>query len=287
MNFDLGVLQTFVAAIDLNGFGKAAERLHRTPGAVSQQLKALEEKVGAPLFRKVGRRQVLTETGELLAGFARRLLQLNDEAVIALRGAHLDGEVRFGMPQDFADSALPQALARFARAQPGVRLDISVDRSATLLAHLARGDLDIAIAFGEVGGMEEPVARLPIVWLACPDLVLPDDEPVPLLVMSSPCAFRQAAIDALDRVKRPWRIVLSSGSVSAIWAAANAGLGVTARAAVHVPPNVVVANSRLKLPTLGNISLHVRRSAGHPNPAADHLRALIEEEVRRQVQKQI
>jgi DNA-binding transcriptional LysR family regulator len=279
MKFDLVALKTLVTAVDLNGFGKAAERLHRTPGAVSQQLKALEEKVGTPLFRKVGRQQVLTEAGELLVGFARRLLQLNDEAAIALRGVHLDGEVRFGMPQDFADSGLPQALARFARVQPGVRLDIAVDRSATLLAGLARGDLDLAIAFGDVSGIEKPLARLPIRWLAHPDLILPAGKPVPLLVMGPPCDFRQAAIDALDRAKRPWRIVMSSGSVSAIWAAAQAGLGVTARAAVHVPADVVVS-PRLKLPALGKIPLHLRRSASRSNAAADHLHSLVDEVVR-------
>lgn len=285
MLFDLPTLQTLVTAVDLNGFGKAAKRLHRTPGAVSQQLKALEEKVGAPLFRKVGRQQELTETGEILVAFARRLLQLNDEAAIALRGVHLDGEVRFGMPQDFADSGLPTTLAQFARAQRRVRFDIAVDRSAALLADLARGKLDLALAFGNLAGADKPLALLPIRWLAHPELVLQPDEPLPLLLMAAPCDFRDAAIAALDRAKRPWRVALSSGSVSAIWAAAQAGLGVTARATVHVPPGLAVASARWKLPALGKIALHLRRAGGRQNAAADHLQSVVDAVVREQLRK--
>ncbi|TDR46585.1 DNA-binding transcriptional LysR family regulator [Tahibacter aquaticus] len=280
MILDLAALQTLVAAIDLNGFGKAAEHLHRTPGAVSQQLKALEEKVGAPLFRKVGRQQVPTDAGEVLLAFARRLLQLNDEAALALRGLHLDGEVRFGMPQDFADSGLPQTLATFARAHAAVRIDISVDRSATLQTQLARGALDLVLAFGESADPTPPLARLPVRWFAHPEFTLQRGQPVPLLLLGNPCAFRQAAIDALDKARRPWRIALSSGSVSAIWAAAAAGLGVTARADVHIPDGLTCVDKAFKLPRLGNIALQLSQNRSRTNAAADHLRELVQEAVR-------
>jgi DNA-binding transcriptional LysR family regulator len=278
MIFDLSTLQTLIAAVDLNGFGKAAERLHRTPGAVSQQLKALEEKVGAPLFRKVGRQQELTETGEVLVAFARRLLQLNDEAALAVRGIHLAGEVRFGMPQDFADSGLPQTLAQFSRAHPAVRIDITVDRSATLLTQLARGALDLVLAFGDASGT--PLARLPVHWFAHPDFTVPRGETLPLLLLGHPCTFRQATIDALDRKQRPWRLALTSGSVSALWAAAEAGLGITARAAVHVPAGLRVVDKSFRLPSLGKIALHLHQNPKRPNAAAAHLRGLVEQVVR-------
>lgn len=281
MIFDLITLQTLITAVDLNGFGKAAERLHRTPGAVSQQLKALEEKVGAPLFRKVGRQQELTETGEVLVTFARRLLQLNDEAALAVRGIHLAGEVRFGMPQDFADSSLPQTLAQFGRAHPAVRIDITVDRSATLLAQLARGALDLVLAFGDAPGT--PLARLPVRWFAHPDFTLQRGQTVPLLLLGQPCAFRQAATSTLDRTKRPWRLALTSGSVSALWAAAEAGLGVTARAGVHVPAGLSIVDKALKLPSLGKIALHLHRNPKRPNAAAAHLQELVEQVVRKRL----
>ncbi|MEO8673389.1 MAG: LysR substrate-binding domain-containing protein [Tahibacter sp.] len=280
MILDLAALQTFVMAVDLDGFGKAAERLHRTPGAVSQQLKALEERLGTPLFRKTGRQQVLTDAGEVLVAFARRLLHLNDETVLALRNRHLDGEVRFGMTQDFADSALPHTLARFARAHGAVRLDITVERSAALLAQVSRGTLDLALAFDDmVDASRPPLARVPIRWFAPPGFAVPRGQPVPLLLLDQPCAFRRVAIEALDRAHRPWRIALTSASVSAIWAAVHAGLGITARAAVHVPAGIAAVDKAARLPALGKISLHLQQNRARRNPAADHLRSLVEEAI--------
>ena len=132
MLLDLSALRTLVVAVDLQGFGKAARQLHRTPGAISLQLRGLEERVGKPLFRKTGRTQALTEEGELLVGYARRLLALNDEAVLAVAASGLRGAVRFGMTQDFAESWLTEALGRFGRAHASLRLDLRVDRSERL-----------------------------------------------------------------------------------------------------------------------------------------------------------
>jgi DNA-binding transcriptional LysR family regulator len=281
MILDLAALQTLVAAVDLDGFGKAAERLHRSPGAVSLQMKALEERLGTPLFRKSGRRQALTDAGEVLLGFARRLLQLHDEALLALRRIDLDGDVSFGMPQDFADSWLPLTLAQFARAHPAVRIDITVDRNAALLAQLERGKLDLVLAFGEAAGATStPISRLPIHWLAHPHFKLPPEQPIPLLVLDAPCVFRQAATDALDKAKRPWRIVMKSASVSAVWAAAEAGLGVTARCAVHVPSALTMVGDTLKLPKLKKIALSLHQDHLRIKPAVDHLHALVEDVVK-------
>ncbi len=86
------VLRTFVIGTDLGSFAKAADRLGRSPSAVSLHLRKLEEQIGQPLVRKQGRGLVLTEAGETLMGYARRILDLNDEARLALGGlAKLEG----------------------------------------------------------------------------------------------------------------------------------------------------------------------------------------------------
>lgn len=284
MLLDFPALQTFVAAVDLGGFGKAAQRLHRTPGAISQQLKSLEDKVGQPLFRKAGRQQELTDAGELLLGFARRLLLLHDETLIALRGMHLDGQVRFGMPQDFADTGLPQTLAQFSRAHPAVRIDITIDRSNLLLEQIQGGGQDLVLVFADSGAAAaagaKPLAQLPIQWLAAPGFKRLAGEPIPLLLLEAPCVFRQSAIEALDKAGLPWRVALTSGSVSGIWAAAAAGLGLTARTAVHVPQGLAVADKSLKLPALKKVSLSLHQDSLRAQPVVDHLRALVEEAVR-------
>jgi DNA-binding transcriptional LysR family regulator len=280
MLFDLTALRTLVAAVDRGGFGKAARYLHRTPGAVSLQLRGLEERLGKALFKKSGRTQILTEEGELLVGYARRLLALNDEAFLAVAARGLQGAVRFGMTQDFAQGGLTRALSRFARAHPSLRLDLRVDRSERLAHAVQADELDLALAFSGLRGRGElPLVTMPVGWFAHPSLVLAAGDPVPLLVLDPPCGFRQSAIESLDRAGRAWRIVLSSGSVSALWAAAEAGLGVVPRAALHVPPGVEPANEGWGLPALPPTGIYLMdRGAGTPE-AADQLANVIRDVV--------
>lgn len=284
MLLDLALLQTLVFAVDLGGFGKAAAQLHRSPGAISLQIKALEEKLGCALFRKAGRQQVLTEAGDLLVGYARRMLEMNAEALLAVQGMHLAGEVRFGMPQDFADSWLAQALAQFARAYPAVRIAMTVDRSPVLLAALQAGELDLVLAFGEAGAQaSEVLTRLPVQWIASPQFRLRPDEAVPLLVLDQPCGFRQAASEVLDRARRPWRIALTSASVSGIWAAAQAGLGITPRSVAHIPPGLVALDDSHGLPRLRNVAVSLHGAGPGSDPAAAQLRSVVKEVVARQL----
>jgi DNA-binding transcriptional LysR family regulator len=280
MLFDLSALRTLVAAVDLGGFGKAAQRLNRTPGAVSLQLRGLEERIGKPLFRKSGRKHSLTEEGELLLSYARRLLALNDEALLAVTAAGLHGAVRFGMTQDFAATWLTEALARFGRAHPSLRVDLRVDRSQSLAAAILADELDLALAFsGLPGKSEPPLATLPVSWFAHPSLVLPPGQAVPLLVLDPPCTFRQAAIDALERAGLPWRIVLASGSVSALWAAAEAGLGVVPRIALQVPPRLSAMGAAQGLPRLPSAGVYLMDRRAHMPEAVRHLAQVIREVV--------
>lgn len=280
MIFDLAALRTFVTAVDLQGFGRAARHLHRTPGAVSLQLRSLEERIGKPLFRKVGRTQEMTESGERLLGYARRLLALNDEAALAMGSSALQGAVRFGMTQDFAAAWLTRALARFGRAHPSLRVDLRVDRSDPLVAAVLIDELDLALAFrGLPGRSEAPLATLPVSWFSHPSLELASADPVPLLVLDPPCGFRQSAIEALDRVGRPWRIVLASGSVSALWAAAEAGLGIVPRTSLHVPDALKPAPLAMGLPPLPPAGIHLMASGAQVSDAARHLAEVIREVV--------
>ncbi|MDQ9479786.1 LysR family transcriptional regulator, partial [Serratia marcescens] len=110
ITFDLEDLRSFVTGVELGSFAKAAERLGRSTSAVSAHLKKLEQQVGAPILRKAGRGMVMTEAGETLLGYARRLLELNDEAAAAVRGLDLQGTVRLGLQEDFGETFLPQVL---------------------------------------------------------------------------------------------------------------------------------------------------------------------------------
>jgi len=215
--FDIDVLRSFALGVELGSFAQAADRLNRSTSAVSAQLKKLEEQAGAPLLRKAGRGLALTETGETMLGYARRREDLNDEAAAAVRGVRLEGRVRLGLQEDFGEHLLPAVLGRFARAHPKLRVEARIARNAELMEGIARGSLDLALAWeaGADVAHAERIARLPMRWIGAAHLPVAErkgSEPLPLVLLDPPCLVRSAATAALDRAGISWRIAFSSAS---------------------------------------------------------------------------
>src|SRR5690606_28124441 len=142
---DLDQLQTFIAIADSGSFTKAADEVHRTQSAVSMQMRRLEERIGKELFVKEGRTNRLTENGERLLTYARRLVRLTREVLAAFDDAALGGSSRIGTPDDYADRFLPESMARFARSNPRVELSVTCEPTINLQEQIKRGQLDIAI----------------------------------------------------------------------------------------------------------------------------------------------
>lgn len=258
INLDMDVLRTLVTAQELGSFNRAADHIGRSQSAVSQQIRKLEQQVGEPLFHKQGRQLVLTDTGEMVLAYARRILDLNDEAVAAVRGRGAEGQVRFGVPADFAETWLPMVLGCFKHAHPAVRVEAVVDRNRRLLERLDKGELDLVLAIGSGTRSDANVlAPLPLVWIgvAASKSVWPPDGPIPLAMYEPPCFFRHRALAALDQAGLPWRIAFTSPSLHGLWAAVEAGLGVTLRTAIGLPATLRVLDSGL--PALAEPSLPV------------------------------
>lgn len=263
VNLDMDVLRTFVIGTDLGSFAKAADRLGRSPSAVSLHLRKLEDQIGQPLVRKQGRGLVLTEAGETLMGYARRILDLNDEARLALGAlAGLEGWVRVGVPQDFAETWLPSLLARFQRAHPKVRVEARVDRGAAMADAVGAGVLDLALTWGSMGKPDgQVVSERRLAWIAAADHRIVDGEPLPLVAFDAPCAFQSRATEALDAAGRRWRHAFSTSSLLGVWAAVRAGLGVTARTVDAIPSDLRELHSGdALLPDLGSLALVLHRS---------------------------
>jgi DNA-binding transcriptional LysR family regulator len=236
-NLDLDLLRTLAVARDAGGFGQAARQLGRTPSAISLQMQRLEQQAGHALWRKHGRTLALTQAGEMLLAYARRMLALNDECLHAMRGKSLAGSLRIGVPQDVGEESFPAVLARFARAHPSVHVEARVDRNVALLSALDQGMLDLALIVSREG--RERAAHLGEVameWVGGAHFSLPaKGTPLPLVLFAEPCVFRTAALDALDGAGLPWRVAFTSPSLSVLWAAVGAGLGITARTALGRP----------------------------------------------------
>lgn len=285
-NLDMDVLRTFVMGFELGSFARAADRLGRSQSAVSTQLRKLEDQIGTPLVQKSGRGLALTTAGEALLSYAKRLLELNDEAVETIRGADLEGWVRLGLPQDFADTFLPAVLGRFARAHPKVRVEVQVDRSAPLIDKTLKGELDIALVWGDGSAAPygERVAELAIAWIGRPEAGAVNElggEPLPLVAFEPPCSFRSAGIAALDEAGIPWRLVFTSPSLSGLWAAAEAGLGVTVRTTISMPRALAALDPHTSgLPVLPPMPLALHRAEAESRPAVKRLTDIVLETVR-------
>ena len=262
ISLDLDVLRSFVAGVEMGSFAMAAQRMNRSTSAISAQLKKLEEQAGQPLMRKAGRGLVLTPAGEVMLAYARRLLALNDEAVQAVQGSGLEqGWIRFGMQEDFGESLLPAILGQFSRAHPQFRLEVKVARNQQLLDGLAKGELDLVLAWdgGQPWPYQQQMGTLPLCWIdsKANPWPYPADSALPLLAFEAPCLMRAAACAALEQANLAWRQAFSSSSLSGIWAAVAAGLGVTVRTPVGVPDTLQL---RQDLPALPDIRLMLYRA---------------------------
>src|SRR5919205_1808477 len=121
-NLDPALLRAFVAVADTAGMTSAANVLHLTQAAVSQQIKRLEETFGCELFERDRRGLRLTAAGERLLGRAKRMLAINDEIWAEMTTPDFSGEVRIGIPGDVVQAYLPPVLRRYARFYPHVRI---------------------------------------------------------------------------------------------------------------------------------------------------------------------
>ncbi|RJF91926.1 LysR substrate-binding domain-containing protein [Noviherbaspirillum saxi] len=284
VNFDLDALRSFATGIELGSFAKAADRAGRSASAVSAQLKKLEEQAGRPLLQKSGRGMVLTNAGEILLSYARRMLSLNDEAALAIAGHEIEGSVRLGLQEDFSEHLLPAVLGEFARSHPGVRIEVRVARNAELLAGIVDGHLDLALAW-HTGANTLHMSILgsyPLRWIGPADTAGPawpgPSALLPLVTFESPCQLRTAATQALDGAAIPWRIVYSSPSLSGVWAAITAGLGVTVRTEFGLPATLTpLLPSAAGLPELPSIGLALHRSQAELTPASWRLHEVIKE----------
>jgi len=239
-NLDIDLVRTFVTIAGVGNFTRAADILRRQQSTISLQVKRLEDSLGQKLIDRNPRLVRLTSEGEIFLGYARRLLDLNDEVVARASEPHMHGIVRLGAPEDFATRHLSGVLARFAQAYPAVALEVTCDLTLHLLDKFRKGALDLALIKrdrqAQAGGIL--VWREPLVWVRAERDFWASEPALPLVVSPTPCVYRKRATDALDRAKRKWRVAYTCGSLAGSLAAVRAGLGVTVLPKDMVPPDL-------------------------------------------------
>jgi DNA-binding transcriptional LysR family regulator len=282
---DIDLLRSFVSVVDAGGFTRAGERVHRTQSTVSQQIRRLEEALGRELLHRNGRQATPTEEGERLLSYARRILALAEEARDVVARPAGEGVVRLGIPEDFAAYRLPVLLSQFARARPGLRLDVRCGLSVRLARDLERGELDLALFKRDAGegrargdAIAKAVATWPerLHWVASRRHALDANGSVPLAVFEQGCLYRNRAIHALEAAERAWHIVYTSPNLLGIQAAVSAGLGVSILADVAILADHRVLGRQDGFPPIENTELALVAAPGAP-PATRRLADLLAE----------
>jgi DNA-binding transcriptional LysR family regulator len=265
VNFDIDCLRSFLVVADTMSFSRAAESVGRSQSTVSQQIAKLETQIGKGLLtRRKGRVLELTSEGGKLLQYARRILQLNDEAYASMSDDVLTGFVRLGVPLDFFGRDFTTWLARFKSKHPMVGLEIEANQSENLMKRSARGEFDLAFFKQETGAKYGTVAlREQLVWVSGPNYVPDSRDSVPLILFPEGCAYRRVAVVALKEHKRPWHLSFVSPSFELLKSAAVEGMGITVLAKALVAPPLRVVKHGLRLPQLPSVELvysHGRRS---------------------------
>ncbi|XCY72751.1 LysR family transcriptional regulator [Pseudomonas sp. CBR-F] len=269
-SIDTEVLRTFVAIADQGGFTRAGEQVNRTQSAVSMQMKRLEEDVlQRKLFERDGRQVRLTPEGQVLLGYARRILKLHSEVFNTLREPHMVGLVRIGTPDDYVMRYLPGILKRFSKAYPLIQIEMHCESSPILMQ---RRDLALTVISREPGNeMGELLRNERMVWVAAPCFCLDDHSALPLAISGMDSFCTQWTRAALDAIGRDYRLAYHSSNGAAIQAVVSAGLAVTVSMESLVTEDLRVLGSEEGFPPLPSVNLRLLRNPGMTSPITECL----------------
>ncbi len=291
---DPDALRSFVLIAEGRSFTQAAALVGRTQSAVSMQVKRLEEALGHPvLARSKGGAVELTAHGQYLLTRARGILALGDEVMATFHGPLLAGTLRLGTPDDYALSHVPPILTRFAETHPAVQVDVMCMPSEELIRRLKAGELDLALVsegHETAGWPTVPLWRGPLVWVTSTRHSPHRQDPLPLALADrdryraatgKDCEWAGAALAALEKAGRRYRIAYTSASQIGTQVPVLAGLAVTVSTLSWLPDGLRAVRPEEGLPKLPQFGILLVMGRGPRQKAADALAAHIEESFRR------
>ena len=260
-------LQAFVAVVSSGSLTAAALHLSRSQSAISMQIKKLELAVERPLLVRSPRHLSLTPAGEELLGYARKLLTVHSEALLALGGTRLQGRVSLGIPDDYATGYLTPLLNDFATQQPAVEVDLVCEPSTQLIPKVESGELDVAVVTRDKPQRGELLFREELVWVGNTRQETWRQTPLPIAVYELGSQARSRILKSIASLERGYRVVYNSPSVAGQLAVAQSGaaLGVLSRCCV--PSTLQILGSAQGLPALPMVDVVAIRSRKPQAPA--------------------
>jgi DNA-binding transcriptional LysR family regulator len=278
---DPDLLRSFAFIAEEGSFTRAAERVGRTQSAVSMQVQRLEAVLGQRLLtRGKGGAVHLTPHGQHLLARARTLLALNDEIWASFREPALRGTVRLGTPDDYALRFLPAVLRRFAEHHPAIEVEVLCAPSEDVVPRLKAGDLDLTVCSeGQepTGWPAVPLWHGPLAWITSTRHAPHRQDPLPLALANTGCAWARAALGVLDRAGRAYRVAYRSQSQLGTHAPVLAGLAVTVGPAGPLPEGLRIMRADENMPPLPRYGVLLLQAQDAPSPAVAALARYIVE----------
>ncbi|MBX8475313.1 LysR family transcriptional regulator [Pseudomonas capsici] len=266
-------LKCFVAAVDTGSLSSAAVEVHRSQSAVSMQLKKLEAALGRQVLSRGPRHLHLTEDGQLLLGYARRMLALHAETQAAFRDDQLTGLIRLGVAEDYAARYLTPVLKRFAPRHCGVEIELTCEQSTALIPRVSSGELDLALVSRDDSRRGAFLFQETMVWVGAAQFELWRRDPLPIAVYDSASLARRCAVEALNKQGRRFKVVYNSSSLAGQIAAVESGIAVAVLTRCTVPEHLQVLGPEHGLGSLESMEVAIYRSkASQGAKAVDSLR---------------
>ncbi|MEM7254140.1 MAG: LysR substrate-binding domain-containing protein [Pseudomonadota bacterium] len=253
-------LRTFQVVAEMGNVTEAAATLGRTQSAISLQIRKLESTLGVRLFERQARGVRLTEDGRRLLPVTGKVLD-GIEQIAAMFANPLTGRVRIGLPDDFCETILESALARFASRHRHVEVTARSGCTAGFPDAIKRNELDIAVYSAGPIDPEQAFYSEPTVWAAGVNFQPDNVHPVPLALFDRACWWRDVPVKALDNANRPWRLAYSSENFVSVKAAISAGLAIGVLAESALEPSMKKLSGFPPLPPTSLVLLKNEKAA--------------------------
>jgi len=272
-NLDFELLRTFIAVVDNGSLTRAANQIHRTQSAISMQIKRLESQLEQNLFERSGRGLLLTLHGKSLVTYARRLLNLHDQALSELTTTNNTQHLRIGCPDDYSVKLLPALIMLLRQKNPTIRLSIFTENSGRLRQAMDNNEIDLAIMTRLPDSNEGALIYVDQgVWVA-KSIESFDLQPLPLVLFEPNCKFHSSVIDGLEKNETSYDLVCEASHLSLLFELVGRGVGVSVMPKNSVP-DYLLAVEKTDLPELPVAEVCICLSGGQQSVAGWSLHEL-------------
>jgi DNA-binding transcriptional LysR family regulator len=276
-DIDLDLIRSFLTVVESGGFTQASKRLHVTQSGMTLKIKRLEEQLNCRLFRRTTKPLELSHEGEIVLGYARRLLDLGQEMAQRVTKPKKTGALRMGVVDHFGPQLLPVWLAEFRETFPNVKIVSDIGLTHELLKDLEDDKFDLVIASAGYTAMgeyklassiqETHLQKETMIWVQAENSKIdPSQDPLPLVMFGTKCRFRPITLEALQKAGRTWEIVYVGGSLNSVQTAVEADLGLSVLSPLSLAEGIVIADKHSGLPKLptADLAIYSRRTPNHP-----------------------